>query len=283
MALNNVRNILSLQSPLSSFKLLCVAGSFSRPQLRPLLQSMLRPFVHNEEVMLEYVCGKQYRTMYLRMSELQSDFQCAMELAARDTYDLDADFHPELVIDGGGNIGLFTLRVAALEGSAGKKTQFVIYEPMPHNANQCRRHLELNHVEAKIVNACLGGTRRTLPFYCRGSIDSSFDGTKPYTHIVEMPVHLLQDAIERSPAERLLIKLDIEGMEVEALGAFVPGEKRSVYVVGELHDVSVNQRQLDEIFRTHGWNFHVGPVAGDQAIFHACSPAALPMLRSMAS
>jgi hypothetical protein len=98
-----------------------------------------------------------------------------------------------------------------------------------------------------------------------------------------MPVHLLQDAIEGSPAERLLIKLDIEGMEVEALGTFVPGEKRPVYVVGELHDVSVNRRQLDEIFRTHGWSFHTGTVAGGQAIFHACSPAALPMLRSMAS
>lgn len=282
MALDNVRDILGIQSPLSSFKLLCVAGSFSRPQLRPLWKSMLRPFVHNEEVVLRYLCGKQYRTMYLRMPELQSDFQSAMELGARDTYHLDVGFHPDLVIDGGGNIGLFTLRVAALESSVGKRPRFVIYEPMPHNSDQCRRHLEINHVEAKIVNACLGGMRRTLPFYCRGAIDSSFDGTKPYDKIVEMPVHLLEDAIGNSSEERLLIKLDIEGMEVEALGTFVPGEKRPVYVVGELHDVSVNQLPLEEIFRTYGWSFHVGTVGGDQAIFRACSPAALPMLRSMA-
>lgn len=98
-----------------------------------------------------------------------------------------------------------------------------------------------------------------------------------------MPVHLLRDAIGDSSEERLLVKLDIEGMEVEALGAFVPEEKRPVYVVGELHDVSVNRQPLEEIFCTHGWSFHIGTVGGDQAIFRACSPAALPMLRSMAN
>ena len=47
----------------------------------------------------------------MRGSELSSDFQAALELCCRDTYNLDQDFHPDLMIDGGGNIGLFTLRV----------------------------------------------------------------------------------------------------------------------------------------------------------------------------
>jgi hypothetical protein len=47
--------------------------------------------------------------MFIRVSELSSDLQCALELAVRDEYHLDQDFQPDLVIDGGGNIGLFTL------------------------------------------------------------------------------------------------------------------------------------------------------------------------------
>lgn len=282
MAFDNVRSILSLQSPASSLKLLCIAATFSRPRFRAVWQAMLRPFVHNDEVSLKYWCAKRYLTIYLRMPELQSDFQSALELGARDTYHLDEEFHPDLVIDGGGNVGLFTLRVAALESAAARPPQFVIYEPMPHNSLQCRKHLDANRIEAEIVNACLGGTRRSIPFYCRGAIDSSFDAAKPYDKVVEMPVHLLRDAIGDTPAERILIKLDIEGMEVEALDALLPHEKRPVYVVGELHDVSVNGPQLERLFRKHDWSFHFGPVAGDQAIFQACSPAALPMLRSMA-
>ncbi len=83
-----------------------------------------------------------------------------------------------------------------------------------------------------------------------GSIDSSFDGAKPYTHVVEMPsASTTRRNREARSRSGFLSSWISEGMEVEALGAFVPGEKRLVYVVGELHDVSVNRRQLDEIFR----------------------------------
>jgi hypothetical protein len=144
------------------------------------------------------------------------------------------------------------------------------------------RHLEINRIDAEIVNACLGGTRRSIPFYCRSAIDSSFDPGKPYDKVLDVPVHLLKDAID-SQAERILIKLDIEGMEVEALGALVPAEERPVYVVGELHDVSVNGQPLEKLFEDHGWSYESGEVAGDQTIFRACSPAALSLLASMTS
>lgn len=282
MALNNVGSLLSIRSPLSSFKLLCVAANFSRPQFRSVWQSLLRPFIHKGEIDIRYWCVTQYRTMFLRLPELESDFQSALELGARDTYHLDTGFHPDLVIDGGGNIGLFTLRVAAIESAATRPPRFVIYEPVPHNSAQCQRHLEVNRVDAEIVNACLGGTRRSIPFYCRSAIDSSFDPAKPYDKVIQVPVHLLKDAIGPQ-AERILIKLDIEGMEVEALGALLPSEERPIYVVGELHDVSVNGPQLEQLFADHGWSFEFGEVAGDQTIFKACSPAARPLLRSMAS
>jgi FkbM family methyltransferase len=221
--------------------------------------------------------------MFLRVSQLSSDLQCVLELAARDTYQLDDAFRPDLVIDGGGNIGLFTLRVAAFASDHDLSTKFVVCEPVSDNIEQIRKHLEINNFKAEILRGCLGGSRRSMPFYCRESIDSSFDPAKPYDKVIDIPVYLLQDAIGSYPAERILIKLDIEGMEVEALSTFVPSERRPVYLVGELHDVSVNGATMERLFHDHGWTYELGEVAGDQALFRACSPAALPLLPSMAS
>ena len=129
---------------------------------------------------------------------------------------------------------------------------------------------------------CLGGERRSIPFYCREAIDSSFDPEKPYTSVIEIPVYTLQDAIGSCSAGRILIKLDIEGMEIEVLGAYVPSESRPVYIVGELHSFAVNAPTLRRIFGDYGWAFEFCEVADDHATFRACSPAALPLLASMA-
>ncbi len=220
--------------------------------------------------------------MSIRVSEFSSDLQCALELAVRDQYHLDQHFQPDLVIDGGGNIGLFTLRAAA-SSSSNPPPKFVICEPMAHNVERIQRHLAINYMNAEIQRGCLGGTRRSMPFYCRESISSSFDPAKPYDSVIDVPVYVLEDAIGTYPAQRILIKLDIEGMEVEALSAFVPSEQRAVYVVGELHDVSINAPVMERLFQDHGWTYELGVAAGDQALFRACSPAALPLLPSMAS
>ena len=130
---------------------------------------------------------------------------------------------------------------------------------------------------------CLGGTPRTIPFYCREANQSSFESAKPYTRVIEIPVVTLQDAIGSAAVQRILIKLDIEGMEVEALSTFIPSEHRPVYLVGELHSVSQNAPLMEELFRAHGWTLELIGIANDICSFRGCSPAALPLLASMAA
>lgn len=283
MALSHAKNILKIGSPLSSWKLLLATGIYTRPRYRAIWSALLRPFLHRGEISIRYRCSERFVTMFIRESEFSSDLQCALELVVKDEYNLDQAFRPDLVIDGGANIGLFTLRAQAIASSIHAPAKFVVCEPMEHNIERIKKHLDVNQMEAEIQRGCLGGTRGSMPFYCRESINSSFDPAKPYDSVIDVPVFLLQDIIGDYPAERILIKLDIEGMEVEVLSSFVPTERRPVYVVGELHDVPANGPAMERIFKEHGWTYKLGEMAGDQALFRACSPAALPHLPSMNS
>ncbi len=283
MAFPHAKNILKIGSPSGMWKLLLATASFTRPKYRDLCLALLRPYIHNGEMTVKYRCYDRYVTMYIRTSELLSDLQCALELAVRDAYDLDPAFRPDLVVDGGGNIGLFTLRAGAMAETTKSPAKFVIVEPMEPNIRQIQRHLDRNKMSAEILRGCIGGTRRNMPFYCRESINSSFEPDKPYDRVIDIPVYLLEDAIGSFPAERILIKLDIEGMEMETLAAFVPSERRAVYLVGELHDVAGHAPILEQLFQEYDWTFKLGEAGDNQSMFWACSPAALPLLPSMAS
>ena len=284
MAFENVGSILRMGSVSSSFKLLLIAASSSRPKYRTLCLRLLKPFTKNGEVLLRYRCYGRDVQSFVRLSDLSSDLRSVFDLSIRDTYDLDLGFQPDLTIDGGANIGLFTLRAAAAAASIGKSpVKFVVCEPLPRNLEVLQKHLDINRISAEVMAGCLGGARRSIPFYCREAIHSSFDPHKPYTSVIDMPVYTLQDAIGTYPAKRILIKLDIEGMEVEALKAFVPSEQRPVHLVGELHEYAVNASTFEQIFHDNGWTFEYREITDDHATFRACSPAALPLLASMAN
>jgi FkbM family methyltransferase len=281
MAFDNVGNILRTCTPFSSYKLLLTEASFSRPKYREVCWTLLNPYVRDGNLSLRYHCYGQSMTCYLRLQELESDLCTALELCIRDAYDLDRGFKPDVVVDGGGNIGLFTLRAAALVAAGGGKSRFVICEPVPENLAQIEKNMKANRIEAEIVSACLGGERGSIPFYCREAIQSSFDPKKPYNSVVQVPVMTLQDVIGTTEGQRILIKLDIEGMEMETLKSYVPWEKRPVYIVGELHDYKKNLATMEALFDEHGWAFEVIVVADDNVNFRGCSPAALPLLASI--
>jgi FkbM family methyltransferase len=215
----------------------------------------------------------------LRMGDLSADFLSIKELALGDVYKVEAGFKPDLVVDGGGNIGLFTLRAAAMTRPGEPGPRMVIVEPVPRNIAQIRKHLALNGIDAEVLPNCLGGTAREITFYCRGANESSFDSSLPYDSTTQIGVLRLQDVVGTTDAERILIKLDIEGMEIEVLDAYVPQERRAVYVVGELHDVRKNTAPLEKIFAASGWTCELFDVDTETASFRACSPAAVPLLK----
>jgi FkbM family methyltransferase len=270
MSFPNIKRILKLGPTLSVYKLLLIAAGISRPQLKNLSSLLLRPFIHDGRIVVHYSCYGRNYTVFIRKADEESDYVSVMELAVRSVYPLDHEFVPDLVLDGGGNTGLFTLRVAAMYPSA----KILLCEPVPRNLAQIETHLSINNVSAEIFPVCIGGNHRTIPFYVREANQSSFDATKPYTSKMEIEVLPLADLLHGHDAQRILIKLDIEGMEIETLESYVPGETRMVTIVGELHDHKNNSPHLERIFSAHGWKLTFEDVSDAGSNFEAWSPAA---------
>ena len=270
MAFGNARGILQAVSGLSALKLLLLMARFTRPQLEPLCTLLLQPFVRNGEIPIRYREGNRNYSSSIRTSDLQSDLHSTLEVIVRKVYALDPVFAPDLVIDGGANIGLFSLQAAAVYPTA----KILMCEPLPRNIAQAKKLMSINHVAADLLPVCIGGTHRTIPFYCRSANDSSFDDNEPYLSVLEIEVLRLRDIAESETARRILIKLDIEGMEMESLQDYVPTESRSVMILGELHRHRETRPVMEALFAGHGWSFKVGDVSGDDTIFEAHSPAA---------
>ena len=268
----NVRRILTNLGPtLSAYKLLLMMASSSRPEMRGVCLALLRPFVKDGEVRVKYRCGKRRYTACIGMADMNSDMVSVMELGVRCVYHLDPALEPQVVLDGGGNIGMFTLRAAATYPQA----RIVVCEPVPRNLKQIEKHLGMNNVKAEVRAICIGGTRRTLPFYVREANQSSFTPDQPYKRVMELEVAPLREIMQGFDAERLLVKLDIEGMEMEALESYVPEEKRAVCIVGELHGHKQNASFIERLFGENGWTVKFDDVSDAGSLFEAWSPAAL--------
>jgi FkbM family methyltransferase len=275
MAFTQAKRILGADLPVGSkWKLLLMQASTSRPQTRCLCMSLLRPYIRNREVSVAYKCSGRPYTALVRIGHLSSDLFTFGELAVRSVYRLNTSFVPDVIVDAGGNIGLFSLRAAAAYPSA----KIVICEPVPQCVEQIRKNLLLNGVSAEVLSVCLGGGERRIPFYVREAVGSSFNPEKPYTTQIDVEVIRLQDILGVRRGRQILVKLDIEGMELEVLESYVPFEKRPVRIVGELHDHAANSRRLEQIFVSNGWNMSFGELSGRDSLFEASSPAATMLM-----
>lgn len=117
------------------------------------------------------------------------------------------------VVDGGANAGQFAR--AAAETWPGARV--VSFEPLPDVAARYRAHLG---GRARLVEAALGPDAGTLPFHRTpySLASSALAPTDGPSEEVAVPVVRLDDALANEPLERpLLLKLDLQGFELEAL------------------------------------------------------------------
>ena len=269
------RRIIRHSSGSSRLMLLAATASFSRPLLAGPCSLLLRRLARHGKLEIEYRTNGQRRRIFLRTSQLRSDLYSALELAVGDCYRLGVLPEPEVIIDGGGNTGLFTLAAAARWPHA----KIIICEPVPDNLSVLREHLRLNHLNAEILPICLGAAPGRASFYCRAANEGSFSRELPFTSEIEVRVRTLSDVYGGLAGTPTLIKLDIEGVEVDVLEEFLRLPREKMTIIGELHQARQQKSRLADLLHRHRWESQFFDESGHCSLFHLFSPDVAQGLR----
>lgn len=145
----------------------------------------------------------------------------------------DVPFAPDLILDCGGHIGLFTL--IAQHHFPG--TPAMVFEPNSANLPFLKAQVVDNNLEVEVVPAAVsdfdGRAQFSAGCSCSGAIrqvtvSSSEDGS--------VPVINLRKLIAEKKPHQLLLKMDIEGGEDVLLPAILPLLPRKTVLFFETHD-----------------------------------------------
>ena len=152
------------------------------------------------------------------------------------------------ILDIGANIGYYAIMESLVVGPTGKITAI---EPMLPNINLLKRNVELNNAtNIEVIHGAVSSSTGTAKmflssrsnlhtFHRDGSAFDYLDATP-----IDVPTMTLRDAGERSGSRPDLIRMDVEGHEVEILrqlADLVREEMMTPLVIFETHLTRYNQ------------------------------------------
>jgi FkbM family methyltransferase len=159
---------------------------------------------------------------------------------------------PETILDGGANIGLFTIWAHAWFPRA----HIVCYEPDRENLLQLQRNCELNRLAAEIHAQALWSHTTMLYYHARSSFDGYVDEEPPG---IAIPGQLPE--IPRA----CWLKLDIEGGEYTVLPTLLRQCRLPGWITMEIHDFENRGQTLLRALRQQGYR-----LGGDVAARRWC-------------
>ena len=128
-----------------------------------------------------------------------------------------------VVFDVGASVGLYSLVAARATGPTGT---VVAFEPVPAAAQLLRSNLRRNHVEriVQVCNMAVGSGPGTLSLYVSGASsentaaapDPHVRAGRPFTTI-EVPMVSLDGEVRRCGLQPDIVKIDVEGWELQVL------------------------------------------------------------------
>jgi FkbM family methyltransferase len=179
----------------------------------------------------------------------------------------------DVVIDGGASIGFFTLLMSRLVGSEGKVYAF---EPHPRTVHRLLDNIGINQMlNVEVHNEALGAMHGVATL-----AEADDDGQACIRVGGTMPVKMVTlDALRCLPS---LIKLDIEGSELEALeGAYKLLKASSPFVICELNAqalqaMGASVEELRKRFLLAGYDTFLLPERGEMPVFVPSASKLLP-------
>ena len=265
------RAVIASLSGFSLVKVLLAVMANSRPRTRPFAYGLLKMVSPGTRVTYDYKIGNRRLIGFLRWEHIDSDLQSALELAVNDCYRLDQLPRPDFVIDGGANTGLFSLAAATRWPAA----HIIAFEPVPSNLEAIESHLKANHVEAlvRVEKAALAGTDGSKRFFVREANQGSFSDGLPGENSIDVDCRAIAQYLPSNKETLKLIKLDIEGAEVEALDAlFKNGGTKKTIIVMELHNTPVTRPWIEELAHRIGFSVEFYEIGSVTALCQLTSP-----------
>jgi len=162
---------------------------------------------------------------------------------------------PQLIADAGAHIGCFSLYAFRRWPDA----RIVAFEPEENNQALLRRNFSDNGITGQVCGKAVWKETTELDFasgqsnagYLTAGTKQSRQETGNTTRRVQATS--LCDYFGADVKKIDVLKLDIEGAELEVLDAELPHLSGHTIVLCELHFVQANQARFDAILTRHGW------------------------------
>ncbi len=154
------------------------------------------------------------------------------EIFLRNGYDLDKlVFVPEVVLDCGAHIGMFSL----LARSRFPASRVIAFEPNPLNIRYLKRQIKTNRLDVQLVEAAVSNKAGEVNF----DWNNSHEGHLNHHHLGDggskVKVINLPEMVRDLNASSLLLKMDVEGEEMEILPSLVPILPQRTAIFFEIH------------------------------------------------
>lgn len=147
---------------------------------------------------------------------------------------------PTLIVDGGANIGMFSLLAHAYFPEVG----ILCYEPDKANLRQLERNFAANQISAEIVPKALWSKQTTLYYHAGASYTGYVDESPPGEEIA-CAIARVEDGC--------WLKLDVEGAEHEVLPEVLGRGVRPAFISMEIHSNNQKGAKLVRLLEQSGY------------------------------
>ncbi len=171
----------------------------------------------------------------------------------------------DLVLDIGGNVGIFTIKAAQVVGDKGK---VIVIEPEPNNVKLIKENTKIfNNVTIipKAVGSKSGKVELLIGKHSGSHSIYTEDDYSPNDKIISIQIDLLDNICKELTLNLIdFIKIDVEGWELEVLkGAINSLEKIKFFTIASYHSKEIRS-QLTKFLENNNFK-----VINDGGLTHA--------------
>ena len=214
---------------------LTVMGHYRVKLRRWWIKQIDRFALNGDDIELRLFLNNRVITLAMRPGN-EGDYIVGGELI-KGIYEPPVD-EPDLIIDGGANIGIFAIYAA----SYFPNSRIICYEPDPNNYKQLKKNLENNHLQAEAYQLGLWSSNKCLYFHAASS-ETGFINELPSDTSTSV------NCVLPSVSNRSWLKLDVEGAEYEILPTLFEKHQYPFWISMEIHELNTKGQDLVDLLR----------------------------------